>query len=146
MITPESSAQMTRKQYQKKLRQHRQRIRKRRKSRIRRVRFVRSLRTTRFWTRVAITTAVLLMLAFWSRFAYVYNIPSYAEQGSLVGVEAYVTVKSWWFGPPIFNLNEEAQYPLSPVVVGNSYGVLIQNLGKYSSVIENPRFIWVRRN
>lgn len=145
MINTESSTQLTRRQYQKQLQKHRRRVRKRRRSRVRRVRFLRSLRTTRFWTRVFVVTVCLLMLAFWSKFAFVYNIPSYAQRGELDNVKAYVTVKPWWFGPPIFNLEQTSLYPLRLTVIGNQYDVLLQNLGKYQSILQQPQFIWVRR-
>jgi hypothetical protein len=95
------------------------------------------MQTAGFWIRTFI---------FWGKFAIVYDVPSYANRGALQNVKVYVTVKSWWFGPPIFDIG----HYVSPVVVdaegqNDAYRLLIYQLGKYKSVVVQPNFIWVDR-
>ncbi len=70
---------VSRREHQKYLARRRRRIRRRRRARIRRVRFWRTLYTTRFWIRTLIVLAVCLAIAFWAKFAYIYDIPSSAK-------------------------------------------------------------------
>lgn len=144
-MSPEPSGHLTRRQYQQTMKRHRRRVRKRRRARIRRIRLLRTLQTTRFWVRVLITAIILLLFAFWSRFAFVYDIPTYAQRGPLVGVSSYVTVKPWWFGPPLFDLGREALYPVHPIVGSNTYSILLENLGRYQVIATQPHFVWVQR-
>lgn len=146
MNSPEPNEQkLTRKQYQRQLQRKHQRVRRRRRARVRRVRLLRMVRTTQFWTRVSAVTFILSLFVFWSHFALVYNIPSFARRGPLVGVSAYVAVKPWWFGPPLFNLKKTASSPVHPLVGSDTYAILLQNLGNYQSIVEHPHFVWVQR-
>ena len=123
------------------------RLRRRRKRRIRRVRFWRTVRTARFWVRVLCSLVLFLACLFWSKFAFVYAIPSYAAQGSLKNVIAYVTVKPWWFGPPVFNLKSyvDDKNALNVALVNDPYNYLLLRLGRYDAVVTSPQFIWIRR-
>ncbi|MCL6452832.1 MAG: hypothetical protein K6T78_04280 [Alicyclobacillus sp.] len=94
-----------------------------------------------FWTRAAVVLAIGVLVAFWAKFAFVYDIPDSLDSGTLAGVAAYVTVKPWWFGPPAFDLGETVQ------TVGDPYmtplDALFQGLGRYAGVVEHPVFVWV---
>ncbi|RIV20125.1 hypothetical protein D2Q93_12050 [Alicyclobacillaceae bacterium I2511] len=120
----------------------RRRQRQRRRARIRRIRVLRLLLSMRFWMRTATTFAVLIGVAFWAKFALVYNIPSYVQQGSLVGVVAYVTVKPWWFGPPVFDLDAYTM-GTSAGVGTDDYGYLLLRLDRYQSIVTHPEWVWV---
>jgi hypothetical protein len=112
---------------------------------MRRVRLLRALRTLRFWTRAGMWLAGLAAVSFWAKFAVVYDIPPVLQQGPLTQVEAYVTVKPWWFGPPAFDLGAvlkalgPAAHGVPPMVV------VLDQLGRYQAVLREPRFVWVKR-
>jgi hypothetical protein len=134
-----------RKEYQRRLKRRRQRRQKRRKMRTRQIRMLRMLRTVRFWTRFLIVVVVGLGLIFWSRFAVVYQIPAYAVQGSLQNVSAYVTVKEWWFGPPVFDISAYANSgTMTGEALDNPYHFLLSQMGRYQTVLTHPDFIWVK--
>lgn len=133
----------SRKAYQKALQKRRRRLRRRRQNRIRKIRMIRVFRTAKFWTRTAVAVATILFLAFWAKFAVVYNIPTYAKRGPLTGVQAYVTVKPWWFGPPTFNLAGYEQ-EVGDIQIRDPYAVLLLEVGRYDAVILSPRFVWVK--
>lgn len=76
------------------------------------------------------------MLLFWAKFAIVYHLPPYLQQGPLQGAQAYVVFKSWWFGPPSFDL---ADYP--NVNLTNPIHSLAMQLEKYQDIVTNPREI-----
>ncbi|QQE78933.1 hypothetical protein GI364_24405 [Alicyclobacillus sp. SO9] len=106
---------------------------------------LRSVQTTRFWIRTFTVLAILLCVAFWSRYAYVYDVPAYAQRGELVGVNAYITRKSWWFGPPVFDLSSYQTASMNPLE-RDKYSTLLHNLGRYQTVVKSPRFVWVHRH
>ncbi|GMA50775.1 hypothetical protein GCM10025857_21320 [Alicyclobacillus contaminans] len=85
----------------------------------------------------------MLLLVFWAKFAFVYHIPEYAEQGPLVHAEWYITVKPWWFGPPVFDL---ASYAPNADDQGltHPYAYLLNQLGKYAAILEAPQPVWVQ--
>lgn len=125
-------------------RAHRRR-RQRRRARVRRIRFLRVIRSARFWGKSALTLTVLAAVVFWAKFGLVYDIPDYAKIGPLSHIQAYVTVKPWWFGPPVFDV---ASYgPGSDHAVDNStaYSLLLNRIGKYQGVLLNPDFVWASR-
>ncbi|MBX5435801.1 MAG: hypothetical protein IRZ33_01135 [Alicyclobacillaceae bacterium] len=134
----------TRRRHQEALSRARRRRRKRRRARLRRVRVLRALRTARFWVRAGIALTSLACVAFWSKFAFVYDIPGYAAQGRLTGISAYVTVKPWWFGPPVFNLKAYGTLPGDRFSTTNPYAVMVAKLGRYDAVVLEPRFVWVK--
>ncbi len=120
----------------------RRRRRRRRQARVRRIRALRLLLSVRFWTRTSTAFAVLLAVVFWAKFALVYNIPPYAQQGPLAGVVAYVAVKPWWFGPPVFNLGAYTSNP-SVEPGTDTYAYLLLQLDRYRSIVTQPDWVWV---
>lgn len=109
----------------------------------RRIRFCRMRRIRRAVLRTfyfAVTSFALVLLVFWAKFAIVYGVPVFLDQGSLSGASAYVVLKSWWFGPPLFNLSEF-------VVPGalNQAHALANQLGRYAEIVTNPGeivYVW----
>lgn len=121
----------------------RRRIRRRRRVRVRRVRFWRSIRNIRFWGRVFSFIVFLLAISFWAKFAVVYHIPEYAANGPLENTTAYVAVKPWWFGPPVFDLQQYANRdPVQLNIVNDPYAYLLLQLGKYNAIVEYPNIVW----
>lgn len=138
---------MTRRERRKLMDKKRRRARNRRRVRVRRVRFWRSVRTIHFWSRVLFFICFLLAVSFWARFAFVYHIPSYAAKGPLEDVTAYVTVKPWWFGPPVFDLRQYVEEdPVQLNIANDPYAFLLLQLGRYSSVVEYPSIIWAEHS
>ncbi|MCF8565680.1 hypothetical protein LLE49_13225 [Alicyclobacillus tolerans] len=138
---------LSRREHQEQLARQRRRRRKRRKARLRRLRMVRAVRSAQFWTRFLTGAVGVLALVFWAKFAYVFNIPPIASQGALSGVESYVTVKTWWFGPPAFDLAQYAD-PYPPGITpadSHPYQTMLDALGRYQSVVVHPNFVWVQR-
>lgn len=86
------------------------------------------------------TVAVVLLaaLVFWAKFAVVYNIPPYVRHGVLMHAHAYVVLKSWWFGPPAFNLG---QYPVDANAPWHS---LSTDLGRYRGIVADRSEIVLR--
>lgn len=107
------------------------------------MRLWRMLYTTRFWTRASIVLIICLAAVFWAKFAYIYDIPASASANSLGHAKAYVTVKDWWFGPAIFDLGTYQSYPIPSELSSNPYAVLLDNLGRYKTVVEKPNYVWV---
>ncbi|MDQ0190927.1 hypothetical protein JI721_06145 [Alicyclobacillus cycloheptanicus] len=89
---------------------------------------------------------VALCVAFWAKFAFVYDIPPYAKAGGLANVSAYVAVKPWWFGPPAFDV---ASY-MPDLATGSDtlspYNLLVLELGRYASIIKQPQLVWVEHS
>lgn len=141
----DSEQQMSRKEYQRLLDKRRGRQLRRRRRRMRRLRAYRSLRSMQFWSRAMTVFAIACCTAFWARFAFVYDIPPYAAPHLPSRVIAYVTVKSWWFGPPVFDISQYAKpnSQISSHAIGNRYGYLLLQMAKYQSVLNRPKFIWV---
>lgn len=84
--------------------------------------------------------AVVTATAFWARFALIYHLPPYLQQGTLLHVSAYVALKPWWFGPSVFNLAQYTPQPSSDSVQG-----LAAALGNYRDIIvrlANIVFSW----
>jgi hypothetical protein len=134
---------LNRRSHQQALARQKRRRRKRRLARARRIRVLKAIRSIRFWIRCTAFAAGFLALAFWARFAVVYDIPLYAERGALANVDMYITVKPWWFGPPLFDLGK---YGVSSIKSTEPYQVLLDELGKYAVVVESPQFVWVSRH
>ncbi|SIS75297.1 hypothetical protein [Alicyclobacillus vulcanalis] len=140
---PVEERRLTRRERRKLMEKARKRRRRRRRRRMRRVRAWRAIRSLRFWTRALAAFAVALMFLFWARFAYVYDIPSYAAVNLPPHVIAYITLKSWWFGPPVIDV-ASYQPDLGAISVSNPYAVLLQNMGSYQTVIAHPHIVWAR--
>ena len=85
-----------------------------------------------------LTAILAILLTFWAKFAVVYNIPTDLQTGALQHVQEYVVFKSWWFGPPEFNLSE---YPnINPL---NPRASLATDLQNYRDIITNPNeIVW----
>lgn len=92
--------------------------------------------------RIGISLLILtitIMITFWAKFAYVYNIPNNIQIDKLQNsqdVQAYIVYKSWWFGPPFFNLSSYNIQNSS-----NSETSLIIELNHYQDIITNPNEI-----
>lgn len=116
--------------------------RNRQRRRAKRLRLRRRLRVRRMARRVGIGAGALIFfiaLVFWAKFAVVYNVPSFLRHGVLAHAYAYMVFKSWWFGPPIFNLD---QYTLDPTAPLTS---LVTQLGRYEGIVTHPSeilFTW----
>ena len=101
----------------------------------RRIRFVRALRRA-VWSGAA--GAALLDVAFWAKFAVVYNVPNYAQTGPLQGAAGYVVFKTWWFGPPSFDLADYAVNASQPLAS------LETQLERYQGIVTNPgEIVWI---
>ena len=116
--------------------------RNRQRRRAKRLRLRSMLRTRRIMKRLGVGATVLIFLAaltFWAKFAVVYDIPPFLRHGVLIQARDYVVLKSWWFGPPLFNLN---QYPVDPSAPLRS---LVTQLGRYQGIVTDPSeilFVW----
>lgn len=138
--------QLSRKAHQKMVQRRRERARRRRRARLRRLRMLRALRSARFWARAGTYFVVVLSLAFWAKFAYVYDIPADVRQGVLGSVRSYVVVKSWWFGPPVFDLqsfdpgSDPSSLDISPEAL------LAIRLGRYRSILNPSEIIWTQQS
>ncbi|MCL6488586.1 MAG: hypothetical protein K6T76_06575 [Alicyclobacillus mali] len=141
--TAPGERRLTRRERRKLMEKARKRRKRRRRRRMRRVRAWRAVRSLRFWTRALAAFAVALMFVFWARFAYVYDIPDYAAAFLPPHVTAYITVKTWWFGPPVIDVG--AYEPdFGAMTVSDPYDVLLQNMGSYATVLSHPRIVWAR--
>ncbi|WAH36984.1 hypothetical protein [Alicyclobacillus dauci] len=138
--------ELTRKEYRQLLDRKRKRRMRRRRARLRRIRVYKSIRSLQFWTRVAMLLVVGLCIAFWARFAFVYDIPSYARDQLPGHVTAYVTVKPWWFGPPVFDLGQYVPIGGDFPAPQDPYQYLLLKLGRYGAVLEHPQFVWTSRS
>jgi hypothetical protein len=141
-MSTSSELGLTRKQYQSDLRRRRKRTRRRRRIRARRVKLWRTVRTLQFWSRVGVTLCISIAVLFWAKFAYVYNIPAFLQQGDLAHLQAYVTVKPWWFGPPMFNLNNYLDTHLHLSTTSQEQ-LFLSRLGSYQRIVTDPQFVWV---
>lgn len=104
----------------------------------------RALRSARFWSRTGAYFLVGLCIVFWAKFAFVYNIPPGVRQGALLNVSAYIAVKNWWFGPPVFDLGSFLPaFSETRLTVGPSTFLAIQ-LGKYQSILHPSVIVWAR--
>jgi len=109
------------------------------KRRAKRIRLRNQLLTIKYSKRIGVTIFGIIMvgmLAFWAKFALVYNLPAYVQVGSLQNVQAYVVYKSWWFGPPSFNLSD--YHNIDP---DNPELSLIIQLDRYRDIITNSNEI-----
>lgn len=109
-----------------------------------RLRRARRLRVEKWTKRTLASVAVLVVLIsvlFWAKFAIVYHVPSYLQQGRLAGVHGYVVFKSWWFGPPSFNLSDYD----GMIDPANPISSLALELERYQDIVTNPAeilFTW----
>lgn len=133
---------LDRRSHQKVVQRRRRRMRRRRQARVRKLKFFRGLRTARFWSRAATTFILAISIAFWAKFAFVYDIPDYAQQGVLTNVSAYVSVKTWWFGPPAFDLGSYAPHLETGANSLSPYNLLVMGLGRYASILKTPDVVW----
>ncbi|GIM45856.1 hypothetical protein DNHGIG_14050 [Collibacillus ludicampi] len=107
----------------------------------------RESRTTRSaWTRflrrslfVLIAVPLALAFIFWAKFAYVYDIPSaFTDSMAAARADGYVVYKTWWFGPPFFDL---ASYG-NPSNAGEMRE-FYERLGEYRIIVDSPsRVVW----
>jgi hypothetical protein len=117
--------------------------RSRRKRRARRLRALRLARLALFCRRAAWTLgilAALTLIGFWAKFAVVYGLPDFLKTGPLAHARAYVVFKSWWFGPPSFNLQDYAQ-----TGTGGSLAALEEGLQRYQDIVGDPGeivYVW----
>ena len=109
------------------------------KRRAKRIRQRNRLLAIKYSKRIGVTIFGIIifgMLTFWAKFALVYNLPAYVQVGSLQNVQAYVVYKSWWFGPPSFNLSDYRNIdPDNPELS------LIIQLDRYRDIITNSNEI-----
>ena len=111
----------------------------------RRLRLRRKLILIKYTKRVAYTFVSILLtlfIVFWAKFAIVYHVPSYMQTGQLQDAAAYLVYKSWWFGPPQFNLaaytNIDPQNPIQSLAL---------QLQRYQDIITNHQeilYVWLR--
>ena len=109
--------------------------RNRQRRRAKRLRLRRRLKVRRAMWLTGIGAVVVVFLAalvFWAKFAVVYNIPVFVRNGALIHAHAYIVFKSWWFGPPEFNLGH---YPVDENAPWSS---LATELGRYRGIVTNP--------
>ena len=109
------------------------------KRRAKRIRLRNQLLIIKYSKRIGVTIFGVIMvgmLTFWAKFALVYNLPAYVQVGSLQNVQSYVVYKSWWFGPPSFNLSDF--HNIDP---DNPELSLIIQLDRYRDIITNSNEI-----
>jgi len=114
--------------------------------RVRRLRLRRRLIAILWGKRLGYTFAIMVslgLLIFWAKLAVVYNIPNYLQVGTLSQANAYLVMKSWWFGPTSFNLAAyQVTNPLNPLQS------LATELSRYQDVVTNPQeilYVFVKR-
>ncbi|MDB5083508.1 MAG: hypothetical protein JWN30_394 [Bacilli bacterium] len=80
-----------------------------------------------------------IAMLFWAKFAYVYNIPDFmTKDGSINGAAGYICYKPWWFGSPLFSLQQ-----LIKNNGGQNDRTSLQNiLHDDTAVIDNPVVVW----
>lgn len=94
------------------------------------------------------TPAVILLTLAYGRLGYVHDVPDHVrsqvpayQQG-----EAFLVLKPWWFGPPIFTLDDykvpPSDYPLSRADYFARYKI---ELGDYARIVDGPRVLWTFR-
>lgn len=94
------------------------------------------------------TPAVILLTLAYGRLGYVHDVPDHVrsqvpayQQG-----EAFLVLKPWWFGPPIFTLDDykvpSSDYPLSRADYFARYKI---ELGDYARIVDGPRVLWTFR-
>ncbi len=110
--------------------------------RAKRLRMLRRLRIIKVAKRAGyscLATIIVILLLFWAKFAVVYNIPADLQTGVLQHAQGYLVFKSWWFGPPEFNLDKYTNInPLNP------QASLAADLQNYQDIITNPgEIVWV---
>ncbi len=110
-----------------------------------RLRLRRKLQWIKYSKRIGYTllgVTLTLCVAFWAKFAIVYHVPSFMQTGRLQGAVAYLVYKSWWFGPPRFDL---AQY--TNINPENPLQSLVLQLQRYQDIVTNPSeilYVWTR--
>ncbi len=108
-----------------------------------RLRLRRRLQWIKYSKRIGYTllgVIVVLCITFWAKFAIVYHVPAFMQTGRLQGAIAYLVYKSWWFGPPRFDL---AQY--TNINPDNPLQSLIVQLQRYQDIVTNPSeilYVW----
>lgn len=87
-----------------------------------------------------LSVILALCIAFWAKFAIVYHVPVFMQTGRLQGAVAYLVYKSWWFGPPRFDLalytNIDPENPLQSLAL---------QLQRYQDIVTNPSeilYVW----
>ena len=134
----------SRRAHQRALTRARQRRLRRRRARLRRIRMLRAVRSLTFWSRSALGLAALMAMAFWARFAVVFDIPPSLQTGPLSRVRAYVVVKPWWFGPPAFDIAQTVREDGGNTTVP-SFTRVADAPGPYQDVWSDPNILWVAR-
>lgn len=81
---------------------------------------------------------LLTVLLAWGKLSYVHHIPDHVRDRvpAYAQGEAFVVVKPWWFGPPVFDLS---RYPKGE---RESYQIWKQRLGNYTGILEKPTVFW----
>jgi hypothetical protein len=118
-----------------------------RTSRTKKSESTREIRQTRSaWTRVLrralfvlIAIPFALAFVFWAKFAYVYDIPSaFTDSMAAARADGYLVYKTWWFGPPIFDLASYGN-PSNAEEMREFYA----RLGEYRIIVDSPsRVVW----
>ncbi len=110
----------------------------RRRKRLRKLHWLRFVRVVKRTIYTLVFLCIAMTVAFWAKFAIVYHVPHYLQVGQLSNVQTYVAYKSWWFGPPMFNL---AKYPL--IDPTNPEQSLMMHLQQYKNIVTNPTVVYV---
>lgn len=140
-----SRPHQTRREHQQALARRHRRRRRQRSRRVARIRMWRAVQSLQFWAKTLVIFVFLACIAFWAKFAVVYNIPAYAERGLLYGISAYVSEKSWWFGPLAFNIGSYSASADPVTITVDPVTGLVGSLGQYQTILVDPHFVWVRR-
>ncbi|UOF91721.1 hypothetical protein LSG31_05590 [Fodinisporobacter ferrooxydans] len=104
-----------------------------------RVRYVRAKRLIRGIQRVCLRIfvfVVFLLLIFWWKCVYIYDLPVYIQQ-EFPGIHAYLAWKPWTFGPPILNLKSYG----NPTDEKEMARYLIR-MDPYKDVVLHPIILW----
>ncbi|MCX7571817.1 hypothetical protein OS242_17880 [Tumebacillus sp. DT12] len=94
------------------------------------------------------TPAVILLTLAYGRLGYVHDVPDHvrSEVPAYQQGEAFLVLKPWWFGPPIFTLDDykvpSSDYPLSRADYFARYKI---ELGDYARIVDGPRVLWTFR-
>ncbi|PWI56831.1 hypothetical protein [Sulfoacidibacillus thermotolerans] len=111
---------------------------RRRRRRLRRMYWLRFVKWSKRIAYSLLFSILAITILFWAKFAVVYNVPEYLQVGQFAQVQAYIVYKSWWFGPPIFDLEK---YPiLDPAHPEQS---LVMQLQRYKDIVTDPFVVYV---
>ncbi|HEU4962480.1 MAG TPA: hypothetical protein VFV52_01275 [Bacilli bacterium] len=79
-----------------------------------------------------------LVVAAWGKIGYVHHVPAFVQERvpQYTQGEAFLVVKPWWFGPPVFDLSD---YEAADT---GDYKKYKMQLGGYAGLLDKPEILW----